>query len=135
MKDIVNSKIKLRESFRPFAPSVLHEHSSKYFQHLPDEQLPYMIETTQAYDSCHHEIPAVVHRDGTSRIQTVKRSDNEKYYDLIHSFSELTKIPMLLNTSFNQNDEPVVNNPEDAIRCFLQSGLDCLVIENWLVEK
>lgn len=130
MRDIVNAKIKFRESFRPFAPSVLQEKSQKYFD-LAGES-PYMLLTAPAKNS---ELPAVTHVDGSARLQTVRREQNPVFYDLIAEFEKKTGCPVLLNTSFNLRGEPMVSSPEDAYRTFLSSGLDYLVLEAFLLDK
>jgi carbamoyltransferase len=129
IKDIINSKIKLREDFRPFAPSVLEEHYQEYFD--TNQPSPYM---SRIMPVTSNAIPGVTHVDGTARIQTVTKQFNEKYYNLINEFYKLTGIPMLLNTSFNCQ-EPIVETPEDAVATFKKCGLDLLVIDNYLVRK
>lgn len=130
MKDIINKKIKYREEFRPFAPSVILESVSDYFDF--NRESPHMLFTVKVKNS---SIPAVTHVDGSARIQTVKRESNPLFYDLIKRFSNLTGIPVVLNTSFNLKGEPIVMSPEDAINCFLKSGLDYLIIGNFLLKK
>ena len=125
IKDVINSKIKKREDFRPFAPSVLYEHYKDYFD--TNQPSPYMSRIMPVTSG---EIPGVTHIDGTARIQTVKRSENERYYDLINEFYKLTGIPMVLNTSFNCQ-EPIVETPQDAIETFNKTDLDMLVINDW----
>ena len=129
IKDIINSKIKMREDFRPFAPSVLIEHYQEYFD--TNQPSPYMSRIMPVKKD---NIPGVTHVDGTARIQTVDRSDNERYYDLINEFYKITGIPMLLNTSFNCQ-EPIVETPEDAIKTFNKTKLDMLVINDWSVTR
>jgi len=129
IKDIINSKIKLREDFRPFAPSVLHEHYQDYFD--TNQPSPYMSRIMPVKSDA---IPGVTHVDGTARIQTVQREFNTCYYDLINAFYTLTGVPMLLNTSFNCQ-EPIVETPEDAVATFLKCGLDVLVIKNYIIRK
>ena len=129
IKDIINSKIKLREDFRPFAPSVLVEHYKEYFD--TTQPSPYMSRIMPVTSDA---IPGVTHVDGTARIQTVQREFNPRYYDLINAFYALTGVPMLLNTSFNCQ-EPIVETPEDAIATFNKCGLDILVIGNYIVRK
>jgi len=129
IKDIINSRVKMREDFRPFAPSVLEEHYQEYFD--TDQPSPYMSRIVPVKND---GIPGVTHVDGTARIQTVTRNQNERYYDLISIFYKKTGIPMLLNTSFNCQ-EPVVEIPEDAVATFKKCGLDILVIGNWLITK
>jgi len=129
IKNIINSKIKLREDFRPFAPSVLEEHYKDYFD--TNQPSPYM---SRIMPVTSDTIPGVTHVDGTARIQTVNKEFNERYYELINEFYKLTGVPMLLNTSFNCQ-EPIVETPEDAINTFNKCGLDILVVDNILVRK
>lgn len=129
IKEIINSKIKLREDFRPFAPSVLEEHYKEYFD--TNQPSPYMSRIMPVTSDA---IPGVTHVDGTARIQTVQRKFNNRYYDLINEFYKLTGIPMLLNTSFNCQ-EPIVETPEDAVATFKKCGLDLLVINNYVIKK
>jgi carbamoyltransferase len=129
IKDIINSRIKLREDFRPFAPSVLVEHYKEYFD--TTQPSPYMSRIMPVTSDA---IPGVTHVDGTARIQTVQREFNPRYYDLINAFYALTGVPMLLNTSFNCQ-EPIVETPEDAIATFNKCGLDILVIGDYVVRK
>ena len=129
IKNIINSKIKMREDFRPFAPSVLIEHYQEYFD--TNQPSPYMSRIMPVKKDT---IPGVTHVDGTARIQTVDRSDNERYYDLINEFYKITGIPMLLNTSFNCQ-EPIVETPQDAILTFNKTDLDMLVINDWSMKK
>ena len=132
MKDILNIKIKRRESFRPFAPSILREHVSQWFEH--DTDVPFMMQVLQIKEEMRHKIPAVTHVDGSGRLQTVDLETNERYYLLIDKFRQITGIPMLLNTSFNEN-EPVVCSPKEAYSTFLRTKMDLLVMNNWLVER
>ena len=129
IKDIINSRIKLREDFRPFAPSVLVEHYKEYFD--TTQPSPYMSRIMPVTSDA---IPGVTHVDGTARIQTVQREFNPHYYDLINAFYALTGVPMLLNTSFNCQ-EPIVETPEDAIATFNKCGLDILVIGDYIIRK
>lgn len=129
IKDIINSKIKLREDFRPFAPSVLEDHYKDFFD--TNQSSPYMSRIMPVISDA---IPGVTHIDNTARIQTVTKQFNEKYYNLINEFYKLTSIPMLLNTSFNCQ-EPIVETPEDAVATFKKCGLDILVVNNYLVTK
>ena len=138
MKEIVNSKIKFREPFRPFAPSVLLERSEDYFVlPEPERQLParFMLLVTPVKESQKGEIPAVTHVDGSARLQTVTRDTNPRYHRLIQKFGEATGVPVVLNTSFNLRGEPIVNSPADAISTFQRSGMDMLVMENFVVTK
>lgn len=132
MKDILNAKIKRRESFRPFAPSILREAVSEWFEENDD--VPFMMQVFQIRTEKRAEIPAVTHVDGSGRLQTVDRSANPRYYRLIECFRDLTKVPMVLNTSFNEN-EPVVCRPEEAISCFLRTRMDVLVLGCWWVWR
>lgn len=132
IKDIINSKIKLREDFRPFAPSVLIEDYQEWFD--TNQPSPYMSRIMPVKEDKRSVIPGVTHVDGTARIQTVEKSFNEKYWNLISAFKQETGVPMLLNTSFNCR-EPIVETPEDAISTFKMTGLNILVLENYVVTK
>jgi carbamoyltransferase len=125
MKAVLNAKIKRRESFRPFAPSVLAESVGEWFEE--DDAVPFMMQVFQIREEKRARIPAVTHVDGSGRLQTVYRHTNPRYYHLIDSFRDLTGVPMVLNTSFNEN-EPVVCRPEEALDCFLRTKMDALVI-------
>ncbi len=132
MKDILNARIKHREAFRPFAPSVLLEAVGDYFdQTYPD---PFMVKVYNVLPEKRAEIPAVTHVDGTGRLQTVDRDANPRYWALIAAFRDLTGVPVVLNTSFNDN-EPIVCTPGDAIECFLRTRMDALAIDDFLVQK
>lgn len=126
-KEILNTKIKRRESFRPFAPSILIDHTTNYFESVDD--VPFMEKVFKIKESQRAVIPAVTHVDGTGRLQTVSHDIEPKYYGLIEAFYHKTKVPILLNTSFNEN-EPIVNTPIEAIDCFLRTQMDMLVLEN-----
>ena len=132
MKDILNLKIKPRESFRPFAPSVLSEHVPEWFE--LDGDVPYMMQVYPIREDKRSRIPAVTHVDGTGRLQTVSEANNGRYYRLIHRFYERTGVPMLLNTSFNEN-EPIVCTPRQALNCFLRTRMDVLVLQDVLVWR
>ena len=132
MKDVLNLKIKRRESFRPFAPSVLREHVAEWFE--LDGDVPYMMQVYHIREEKRPLIPAVTHVDGTGRLQTVTVADNGRYYRLIHRFFELTSVPMLLNTSFNEN-EPIVCTPRQALNCFLRTRMDVLVLGDVVVRR
>jgi carbamoyltransferase len=136
MKEIINNKIKFREPFRPFAPSVLKEHGYDFFE-LEDVEIHYpfrfMLYTVPGKNR--DKIPAVIHVDGSSRIQIVDRNTNPLYYELIKEFYHRTGIPLVLNTSFNLKGEPIVNTPQDAYSTFLRSGIDILVMGDCVVEK
>ncbi len=132
MKDILNARIKHREQFRPFAPSVLMEATGDYFdQTYPD---PFMIKVYNVLQDKHGTVPAITHVDGTGRLQTVDREQAPRYWSLINAFGEQTGVPVVLNTSFNEN-EPIVCNPEEAIDCFLRTKMDALVSGNYLLSK
>ncbi len=132
MKDTLNLKIKRRESFRPFAPSILREHVAEWFQ--VDDDVPFMMQVYPIREAKRALIPAVTHVDGSGRLQTVTRDTNPRYYALIEAFRELTGVPIVLNTSFNEN-EPVVCKPEEALDCFLRTKMDVLVMGEWVVER
>ncbi len=131
-KDLLNAKIKRRESFRPFAPSILKEYVTEYFE-VTDE-VPFMEKVFPIKIEKHSVIPAVTHADGTGRLQTVDKEVTPRYYQLIEAFRRKTGVPILLNTSFNEN-EPIVNSPQDALDCFLRTNMDMLVLENCVVER
>jgi len=151
MQSKMNLKIKFRESFRPFAPTVLKEKCAEYFE--LDTESPYMllvapvkeekrlVQTTgerQGFDKLKvplSEIPSVTHVDYSARIQTVSRNDNSLYYDMINQFSRLSNCPVVINTSFNIRGEPIVCNPTDALRCFLRTDMDYLAIGSFLIDK
>jgi len=131
------NKVKGREAFRPFAPSVLAEHASQWFDGLTPEGSPYMSLTVPAKTDARSKIPAVCHVDGTARLQTVKEEDNPWYYRLIQAFFKITGVPMVLNTSLNIRGEPIVESPSDAIRTFLATGskgMPLLVLGQYLVS-
>jgi carbamoyltransferase len=132
MKNILNLKIKRRESFRPFAPSVLREAVADWF--IRDDDVPFMLQVIPIRPERRGQIPAVTHVDGTGRLQTVDRASNPLYHDLIEAFFRLTGVPMVLNTSFNEN-EPVVCHPNEALDCFLRTKMDLLVLGNHLVRR
>lgn len=132
MREILNTKIKLRERFRPFAPSILEEALHDYFVGaVPD---PFMIQVYPVRPDKRAVIPAVTHVDGSGRLQTVSRRTNPRYWRLIKSFEQLTGVPVLLNTSFNEN-EPIVQHPAEALDCFLRTSMDVLVLEDIVLEK
>ena len=152
MQKDINFKIKFREGFRPFAPIIIHDYSDEWFD--CEEESPFMLKLFKVkknkvinYDKVQKahtfdklkikksEIPAVTHVDFTARVQTLKKEDNRLLYELINKFNKITNIPMLINTSFNINGEPIVESIEDAYRCFQTTNLDYLVCENFLIEK
>lgn len=152
-QSVMNLKIKFRESFRPFAPSVLREHVHEYFE--LDADSPYMLQVaplkkerriamTDAQDRLfgieklnvpRSDLPAITHVDYSARVQTVRREDNARYYDVIKAFQSLTGYPIVVNTSFNVRGEPIVCTPEDAYRCFMRTGMDYLVLGSYLLDK
>jgi carbamoyltransferase len=132
MKDILNDRIKKREPFRPFAPSVLEERTADYFEQ--SHPAPTMLMVYQVKEGRRAEIPAVTHVDGSGRLQTVSREVNPRYYQLISDFNELTGVPVVLNTSFNEN-EPIVCTPRHAIDCFLKTRMDVLYVGNQVVRR
>ena len=134
MQARINKTVKFRESFRPFAPAILVEHVGDYFEAAAES--PYMLTVQPLCRSAHRpEVPAVTHVDGTSRLQTVKREDHPAFHRLLSAFYEQTGCPLLVNTSFNVRDEPIVNTPAEAYRCFVDTGLDALALENTLFVK
>lgn len=130
MKNILNAKVKHRESFRPFAPSVLEHKANQWFS--IDIPAPHMIINAQVKKP--HLIPSVTHHDNSSRIQTVNKKDNPRYFKLLSKFEKITKVPIIINTSFNDN-EAIVESPENAVNTFLRTGIDFLFIGNYYVEK
>lgn len=131
-KEILNLKIKRRESFRPFAPSILIEAVPDYFQYA--DNVPFMEKVYLIKEEMRSKIPAVTHVDGTGRLQSVDSSTEPKYHALISAFNKKTGVPILLNTSFNEN-EPIVNSPANALDCFLRTKMDMLVLENFIVSR
>ncbi|RMG37983.1 MAG: carbamoyltransferase [Methanobacteriota archaeon] len=131
-KKLLNAKIKKRESFRPFAPSILKEYTAEYFTKV--DEVPFMEKVFPIRPGKRPLIPAVTHVDGTGRLQTVDKQIAPRYYKLIEAFRRRTGIPLLLNTSFNEN-EPIVNKPEEALDCYLRTDMDMLVLENFVVER
>jgi carbamoyltransferase len=132
MRDIINLKIKFREKFRPFAPSILEERVSEWFE--IDEPTPYMEKVFPIRPEKRSAIPAVTHVDGSGRLQTVSRQNNLLYHQLISAFESRTGVPILLNTSLNEN-EPIVRTPDEAIHCFLRTDMDVLVLGNYLIDR
>lgn len=132
MKDILNAKIKRRESFRPFAPSILSEAVANWFEE--DDDVPFMMQIFQIRAEKRVLVPAVTHVDGSGRLQTVNKSANPRYHALISAFNDLTGVPIVLNTSFNEN-EPIVCKPEEALDCFLRTNMDILVLNNVMIRR
>ncbi len=137
MQDIMNLKVKHREKFRPFAPVVCADDARKYFE--CDNPLPsptdYMLMVYPIRKEKRKEIPAVVHVDGSGRLQSVRKGQNDRYYDLIKEFGRLTGTPILINTSFNIRGEPIVISPYYAYRCMMGTGIDYLVLDRFMVKR
>lgn len=153
MQRILNQKIKFREEFRPFAPSVKEEKRSDYFE--PGLYSPYMNFTDKIKSSFMHpfpdnykslnwqqkqtfvksELPAITHADGSSRVQSVSKITNPVFWNLLDAFEEITGFPILVNTSFNVRGEPIICSPDEAIQCFLKTDMDILVLENHVLKK
>jgi len=133
MKDLLNERVKHREGFRPFAPSVLEDYAGDYFE--TNHPSPFMLLVRKVKNEKRSRIPSVTHVDNTGRLQTVSRKTNPKYYKLIDEFHKITGVPVVLNTSFNVRGEPIVSSPEDAIKCFLNTNIDYLVLGNYLIKK
>jgi len=132
MKDILNRKIKRRESFRPFAPVILREETGNWFE--TDYDVPFMLQVYQIREEKRAVIPAVTHVNGSGRLQTITEAQNLRYYRLIREFGKISGVPLLLNTSFNEN-EPVVCTPQEAMDCFLRTKMDVLVLGDWFIER
>jgi carbamoyltransferase len=133
MKDILNSRVKHRQAFRPFAPIVLAERANEIFE--GDEDSPFMLLAKRVRPEWRDKIPAIVHVDGTARVQTVRKETNELLYRLLEEFDAITGVPVLLNTSFNVKGEPIIETPDDAVECFLTTGIDYLVLHDRLIAK
>ena len=133
MKDYINEKVKFREEFRPFAPAVLYEHKNDYFD--LSQESPHMLMACKTHKDKIKDIPSIVHVDDSARAQTVKEENNPKFRKLLEEFHKLTGCAVLLNTSFNVKGQPIVNSPEDAIKCFLSTKIDVLVIGNFIAYK
>jgi carbamoyltransferase len=133
MKDILNSKVKKREPFRPYAPVVLEERADEFFR--IKQPSPFMLIAGSVREEKAAVIPAVTHVDKTARVQTLSRKANPRLWQLIKEFEQLTGIPLLINTSFNLRGEPIVCTPEDAVSCFKRSRMDCLILDNCIAER
>lgn len=133
MKDIINERVKHREPFRPFAPAVLVERASEYFECI--DEYPFMTKVANVWPAARGIIPAIVHVDGTARLQTISRDANPLFYRLIENFCRLTNVPVILNTSFNVRGEPIVCSPENAIDCYLNTEMDALAMGSFLLVK
>jgi len=133
MKDKLNRLVKFREEFRPFAPSVCEEDAPRYFEGCM--RSPFMLFVYPVLAEARAQLPAITHIDGTARVQTVREQDSPRYYRLLRAFEQRRDVPVLLNTSFNVMGEPIVNTPEDAVKCFQGSGIDALAMGDWLAVK
>jgi carbamoyltransferase len=132
IKDLINAKIKRRELFRPFAPSIVRHAVPKFFEQ--DVFSPFMMHVVKLRPEWRNRLPGITHVDGTGRLQSIERETNALYFDLIEAFGRLSGIPIVLNTSFNEN-EPIVDTPEQAVNCFVRTGLDALCLGNYLIAK
>jgi carbamoyltransferase len=132
MKDILNSRIKHRETYRPFAPSILEERVAQVFER--SEPSPFMLMVYRVRPEMRDRLPAITHVDGTGRLQTVSARTNPRYHALITAFEKRTGIPLVLNTSFNEH-EPIVATPEEALTCYLRTDMDFLALGNWIIER
>ncbi|HEY1245876.1 MAG TPA: carbamoyltransferase C-terminal domain-containing protein, partial [Hyphomicrobiaceae bacterium] len=132
-KDKLNKRVKHRQAFRPFAPVVVAERAGEIFE--GDEESPFMLLAKQVRPAWRDKIPAVVHVDGSARVQTVRERQNPRLYRLLKQFEAITGVPVLVNTSFNVKGEPIVETPRDALDCFLTTGLDYLSLHDTLISK
>jgi carbamoyltransferase len=135
MKDEINKYVKFREEFRPFAPSILDEFKNEFFELTPETEVYFMEKVLKFKDKVVKKVPAVVHNDGTGRIHIVSEKSNKIFYELLKEFYSITNIPILLNTSFNTNNVPIVNSPKDALGVFYNSGIDILYMNNIKISK
>jgi carbamoyltransferase len=133
MKNYLNAQVKHRETFRPFAPSVLEEHAGSWFDLTGRSS--YMLRVVTVKTDRRALIPAIVHVDGTARVQTVNKKENPEYWNLIWEFQKLTAIPLVLNTSFNVASKPIVERPSDAVQTFLSTNIDLLALGPYLLSK
>ena len=134
MKNILNTKVKHREHFRPFAPVIIEEDVHEYFEIDKDEE-PFMLFDYPFKEDKKKLVPGVVHVDGTGRLQTISREENPLYYGVIKEFEKLSGVPILINTSFNIRGEPIVCTPEDAYKCMMGTGIDYLVLDKFLIKR
>lgn len=133
MKNKLNKRVKHRQAFRPFAPVVLAERANEIFE--GDEESPFMLLVKRVRPEWKDKIPAIVHVDGTARVQTIRQDQNERLYRLLQEFDAITGVPVLLNTSLNVKGEPIVETPADAVACFLGTGIDYLALHDMLIAK
>ena len=135
-KETLNRRVKMREAFRPFAPAVLLEEATNWFDYgETTPESPFMLRVVPVRRECKDKVPAIVHVDGTGRVQTLTKTNNGRFYELVKKFYEKTGVPILLNTSFNRMGQPIIETPADAIECLLSTGLDCCVFEDRIVFK
>ena len=132
-EDKINAEVKHREAYRPFAPSALAERAGEFFE--IDVEAPFMLKVCRVKPEKQEVLPAITHVDGTARLQTVREETNPRYHRLIAEFGKLSGVPVVLNTSFNIMGEPIVESPTQAIRCFYSTGLDVLVLGDFIVRK
>jgi carbamoyltransferase len=133
MKDKINAEVKHREAYRPFAPSVIKEAAADYFDLTVED--PFMLKVCNVLPEKHQVLPAITHVDGTARAQTVDKETHPRYHKMISEFGKLSGVPVVLNTSFNVMEEPIVESPYDAVRCFFSTGLDYLILGNYILKK
>jgi carbamoyltransferase len=133
MKDKINAEVKHREAYRPFAPSAPVEAKDEFFE--IEVEAPFMLKVCDVREGKKSVIPAITHVDGSARLQTVRQDTNPRYYQLLNEFGKLSGVPVLLNTSFNIMGEPIVESPLHAIRCFFSTGIDILVIDDFIIRK
>jgi carbamoyltransferase len=133
MKDKINAEVKHREPYRPFAPSAIIENQAEFFEDMGDN--PFMLKVCDVLPGKKEVLPAITHVDGSARLQTVHKETNPRYHGLIRKFGVLSGAPVVLNTSFNIMGEPMIESPLHAIRCFFSTGIDTLIIGNYLVRK
>jgi len=133
MKDYLNMRVKHREGYRPFAPSVLLEHVHEWFD--MKDRSPYMLRVVNVPQAVRDLIPAIVHVDGSARVQTVAFEENPGYWSLIRAFHKMTGVPLVLNTSFNVAGKPIVETPQNAVDCFESTDIDVLLLEDWILSK
>ena len=133
MNDYLNKKVKFREEFRPFAPAILSEYTSEYFD--INQESPHMLMACQVNKDVKDKIPSVIHIDNSARVQTVNKLNNLRFRKLLEEVNKITNCPVLVNTSFNVKGQPIVNDPYDAIKCFLDTNIDVLVMGDYIIEK
>jgi carbamoyltransferase len=135
MRDRINAMVKMRESFRPFAPAVSIEEVHRWFDVPPLTELPFMIMTVDVRPEFRHQLPAITHVNGSARVQTVSPKDNGEFHELLQAVGRTTGRQMVLNTSFNVKGQPIVNTPREALETFLGTGIEFLFLENLLVSR